>query len=374
MNTFPPAQIGMSLEEVDTPSLIIDLDAFERNLKRLSDTVAGTSVNLTPHAKTHKCPIIALCQIDYGAIRVCCQKVGEAEAMVYGGVRDIFVSNEIVAPSKLERLAALARLANIAVCTDNPMNIENLSDIAQSYDVELSVLVELNVGMNRCGVETGDEVVTLARQISKSPGLRFAGLQAYHGAAQHLPTFKQRKEAIHSSVEKVKHVKNLLEEEGLPCQRIAGAGTGTYRLNYKSGVYTELQPGSYIFMDVEYGMIRGEDGELFHEFENSLFIYSQVMSISSKDHIVVDAGLKAFTTEKGMPIVYGIPDVEFLRASDEHGVIKIKNSSYTFRLGKKIKLIPPHCDPTVNLHNWYVVIRENRVEALWPIIARGPGY
>jgi 3-hydroxy-D-aspartate aldolase len=374
MTTSPAATIGMPLEEIDTPALLLDLDAFERNLKHMADTIAGTSVDLTPHAKSHKCPIIALRQIDYGAVRICCQKVSEAEAMVHGGVRDIFICNEIVGASKLERLAALARHARVAVCADHPANVNALSEVAQRYGVEFSVLVELDVGMNRCGIEGSEATVRLARQISGSGGLRFAGLQAYHGAAQHRPTFEERRQAIQSAVEKVTHTKHLLEGAGLPCERIAGAGTGTYRFELASGVYTELQPGSYVFMDVDYGSIQGEDGELFREFEHSLFIYTQVMSQPNADHVVVDAGMKAFTIEKGMPWVYEIPDVEFIRASDEHGVIKIKNTQRNFQLGEKVKLIPPHCDPTVNLHDWYVVIRENRVEALWPITARGPGY
>ena len=294
--------------------------------------------------------------------------------MVHGGVRDVFICNEIVGASKLERLAALARHARVAVCADHPANVKTLSDVAQRYGVEFPVLVELDVGMNRCGVEGSEAAVELARQISGSTGLRFAGLQAYHGAAQHRPTFEERRGAIQSAVEKVTRTKHLLEGAGLPCERIAGAGTGTYRFELASGGYTELQSGSYILMDVDYGSIQGEDGELFREFEHSLFIYTQVMSQPKADHVVVDAGMKAFTIEKGMPWVYGIPDVEFIRASDEHGVIKIKNPKRTFQLGEKIKLIPPHCDPTVNLHDWYVVIRENRVEALWPITARGPGY
>lgn len=374
MTTSPPAAIGMSLEEVDTPALLLDLDAFERNLKRAASTVAGTSVRLRPHCKSHKCPVIAIKQIDHGAVGVCCQKVSEAEAMVHGGVRDVLICNEIVGSTKLERLAALARQAKVAVCADNSANVKALSDVGRRYGVEIPVLVELNVGMSRCGVEPGNSVVALARQISESAGLRFSGLQAYHGTAQHLPTFEERRQAIQLAVQIVNHTKDLLEQADLPCEIITGAGTGTYRFELASGVYTELQPGSYIFMDVDYGRIQGEDGKPFKEFEHSLFIYSQVMSQPSGDHVVVDAGWKAFTTEKGMPWVYGIQDAEFVRTSDEHGDIKIKNPKRTFQLGEKIKLIPPHCDPTVNLHDWYVVIRENRVEALWPITARGPGY
>ncbi len=374
MTTRPAASIGMSLGEVETPALLLDLDAFERNLKRMADAVAGTAVRVRPHAKSHKCPIIALRQIDCGAVGVCCQKVSEAEAMVNGGVRDVYVCNQIVDVAKIQRLVALARQARIAVAVDHPDNLKALSEAALRFGVELSAFVELNVGMDRCGVEPGEPAVALARQISESGGLRFAGLQAYHGKAQHLLTYEERREAIESAVEKVKLTKGLLEQAGLPCEHITGSGTGTYCLELKSRVFTELQSGSYVFMDVEYGSIRGKDGGPYRDFEYSLFIYAQVMSCPSEDRGVVDAGLKAFTTEKGMPWVNGMPDVKCVGVSDEHSLLRIKNSDRTFKLGDKLKLIPPHCDPTVNLHDWYVGFRENRVEALWPITARGPGY
>jgi 3-hydroxy-D-aspartate aldolase len=289
-------------------------------------------------------------------------------------VRDVYVCNEIVDVAKIQRLAALARQARVAVAVDHPDNVKALSEAALRFGAELSAFVEVNVGMERCGVEPGEPVVALAHQISGSPGLRFSGLQAYHGKAQHLLTYEERGEAIESAVEKVKLSKRFLEQAGLPCEQISGSGTGTYSFELKSRVFTELQPGSYIFMDVEYGSIQGKDGGLYRDFEHSLFIYTQVMSCPSEDRVVVDAGLKAFTGEKGMPWVYGMPDVECVGVSDEHSLLRINGSDRTFKLGDKLKLIPPHCDPTVNLHDWYVGFRENRVEALWPITARGPGY
>ena len=374
MATRPAASIGMSLEEVETPALLIDLNAFDRNLKRMADAVAGTAVRLRPHAKSHKCPVIALRQIEYGAVGVCCQKVSEAEALVNGGVRDVYVCNQIVDVAKIQRLAALARQARVAVAVDHRDNVKTLSEVALRFGAELSVLVEVNVGMDRCGVEPGEPAVAIARQIIESAGLRFTGLQAYHGKAQHLLTYEERREATRSAVEKVELTKGLLEQAGLPCEHITGSGTGTYCFELASGVFTELQAGSYIFMDVEYGSIQGKDGDLYRDFEHSLFIYTQVMSCPSTDRVVVDAGLKAFTTEKGMPWVYGMPGVECLGVSDEHSKLRIKNPNRAFKLGDKLRLIPPHCDPAANLHDWYVGFRENRVEALWPISARGPGY
>jgi 3-hydroxy-D-aspartate aldolase len=294
--------------------------------------------------------------------------------MVNGGVRDVYVCNEIVDVAKIQRLVALARQARVAVAVDHPDNLKALSEAGLRFGVELSALVEVNVGMDRCGVEPGEPAVTLARQISGSAGLRFSGLQAYHGKAQHLPTYEERREAIESAVEKVKMTKGLLEQAGLHCEQITGSGTGTYCFELGSRVFTELQAGSYIFMDVEYGSIQGKDDGPYRDFEHSLFIYAQVMSCPSEDRVVVDAGLKAFTIEKGMPWVYGMPDVECVKVSDEHSILRVNGSTRRFKLGDKLKLIPPHCDPTVNLHDWYVGFRENRVEALWPITARGPGY
>jgi len=249
---IPPADIGMPVEEVDTPALLVDLDAFERNLDRMRASLDGLPVGLRPHAKTHKCPPIALRQIAHGATGVCCQKVGEAEAMVYGGVRDVLVSNEIVGASKVNRLVTLAKQAHVAVCADDLCQIENYAEAASVHNTTLDVFVELNVGADRCGLDPGPAVLKLARRICDTPSLRFAGLQAYHGAAQHMRTPAQRNDAIRSAVLRVAETKTMLEANGISCETITGAGTGTYLLEAASGIYTELQAGSYVFMDVDY--------------------------------------------------------------------------------------------------------------------------
>jgi len=370
----PPADVGMPLEAVDTPALLIELDAFERNLARPAAAIADPRLRLRPHAKTHKCPVIALCQMAHGAAGVCVQKVSEAEAMVYGGVPDILVSNEIVGPAKLARLAALARQARVAVCADDPANVTALNEAALAAGVRLPVLVEVNVGADRCGVEPGEPAVALARQIAGLPGLRFGGLQAYHGSAQHIREFETRREAIGSAVEKVQRTLDSLRRASLPCDVVTGAGTGTYRFEAASGVYTELQVGSYVFMDADYARDLAEDGGPYRDFEHSLFVYTTVMSRPTKDRAVVDAGLKALSVDSGMPVVTGMADVEYARASDEHGTLTLHDPTRALPVGDKIRLIPGHCDPTVNLHDWYVCIRNGRVEAVWPIAARGPGY
>lgn len=373
MMTHPPAEIGMPLEAVDTPALLVDLEAFERNLDRLARAVAGTGVRFRPHAKSHKCPAIALQQMARGAVGVCCQKVGEAEAMVYGGVPDVLVTNEIVGASKIRRLVALARQARIAVCADHPGNIADLSDAAAAFGVRLPVLVEVNTGNDRCGVDPGEPAVTLATQIARAPSLRFAGLHAYHGSAQHVREYARRKEQIEQAADKVRRTIEALRRAGLECENVTGAGTGTFRFEMASGVWTELQAGSYIFLDVDYGKNLKADGTVGTEFEHALFVYATLMSHPTKDRAVLDAGLKALAVDSGLPTIVGMPDVEYVRAADEHGKLLLHDPARMLKLGQKLRLIPGHCDPTVNLNDWYVGYRGDRVEALWPITARGAG-
>jgi D-serine deaminase-like pyridoxal phosphate-dependent protein len=374
MTTRPPAEIGMSLEEVDTPALIVDLDAFERNLRRLADRVEGAGVRLRPHAKTHKCPVIALKQIELGAVGVCCQKVSEAEAMVYGGVKDVLVTNEIVGRQKLRRLMGLAHSARIGVCADDPAQIADLDTAAAEAGITLPVHVEVNMGGNRCGVEPGEPALLLARLIGDAPHLTFAGLQAYHGSAQHLRTWAERQQAIKGAVDKAGLTRDLLGANGIDCDNVTGAGTGTFEFEAGSGVYTELQCGSYIFMDADYGRNLDRDGAPTRSFEPSLFVWATVMSRPAEERAIVDAGLKALGMDSGPPTVWDEPAAVYERASDEHGRLGIGAPTNRLKLGDKVKLVPGHCDPTVNLYDWYVAIRGERVEAVWPITARGAVY
>ena len=366
-----PARVGAPVSEEDTPALVIELDALERNIAHMQAKVAGTKVNLRPHSKTHKSTAIAHLQIAAGAVGVCCQKVSEAEIMVDGGVRDVFVSNEVVGESKVERVAALANRAKVSVCVDDMENLRSLAAAAQRYGAPVHTLVELNVGANRCGVETADEVVALAQAIAKSRPLRFGGIQAYQGSAQHLRGREERRDAIAAAVANVRDTLAALKRAGLACDVVAGAGTGSFEFELASGVYTELQVGSYVFMDADYGRNQDRDGKPVSEFENSLFILTTVMSSPVTQRAVVDAGLKSYSAEKGPPWVHGRDGLEVVGVSDEHGKIKIAPEAARPRVGEQVWLIPGHCDPTVNLHDWYVGVRNGRVEALWPIEARG---
>lgn len=370
----PPASIGAGLDAIDTPALLIDLDAFERNLRRMSDAAVRSKTRLRPHAKTHKSPIIAAQQIALGAVGVCCQKVSEAEIMVRGGVKDVLVSNEIAGANKLRRLAALARDARIGVCVDDIANVAEIASAAEALDVQLSVLVEIDVGSRRCGV-TPEQAVPIALAIAKSNALSFGGLQAYHGRAQHMRTMSERREAIAGAATLTRRALDLLNREGLRCDIVTGAGTGTYALEMASGVYNEIQAGSYIFMDADYSRNRKEDGSAFDAFEHALFVLSTVMSRPDPTRAIVDAGLKSFSIDSGMPVLFGHSDLIYQRPSDEHGVLSSEGGKFPQR-GENILLIPGHCDPTINLHDWYVCVRNlhgqnPRVEDIWPVAARG---
>jgi len=365
-----PAAIGMDLVDVATPALIVDLDAFERNIARMHAFIDAEGIRHRAHAKTHKSADIALYQIERGgACGVCCQKVSEAEALVAGGVRDVLVSNQVVDAKKIERLAAMAKKARVLVCVDDAGNVDDLSAAAMRHGVTIECLVEIDVGAGRCGVRWGAPVVDLARGIDAAPGLRFSGLQAYQGAAQHVHDYEERRAKIDAAIKMVSDTVAMLSEAGLACDIVGGAGTGTYYFEGASGVYNELQCGSYIFMDADYQRVRDRAGDVISEFENSLFIYTAIMSKTKADRAICDAGLKAQSVDSGLPVVFGRDDVEYIKCSDEHGVIADPGNS--LKLNDKLKLVPGHCDPTCNVHDWYVGIRDGKVETLWPVTARG---
>ena len=359
MTQRAPASVGQRLEEVDTPALVLDLDAFENNLNTLNASVQN-KVRVRPHAKTHKCPEVAKRQIALGAVGMCCQKVSEAEAMVDGGVSDVLISNEVVGAPKLARLAELSRRAKIGVCVDNAENVRQLKG-------DLDVYIEIDVGMRRCGVPPGAPAVALAREILKS-GLRFGGLQAYHGRAQHIRSMEERHAVIETAAQHVQHTKRLLKEAGIDCPIVTGAGSGTFMLEVEAGAWDEIQCGSYAFMDVDYA--KNEWAAPLPRFEHALFVLSTVMSRPSAEVAIVDAGLKASSVDSGMPGVWQ-KELRYTHASDEHGWVEGKNPP---ALGEKLLLVPGHCDPTINLYDWYVCVRRGRVEALWAITARGAVY
>jgi D-threonine aldolase len=371
-----PAVAGMPLAQVDTPALVIDLDAFERNLQRMADFAAKAGVRLRAHAKTHKSPVIAAKQIALGAVGMCCQKVSEAEVMVEGGIGDVLVTNEVAGAAKLDRLAGLARRATVGICVDDPASVAELEAAAARAGATLDVLVEIDVGARRCGAPPGAPTARIAELVARSAHLRFAGLQAYHGSAQHVREAGERRALIGRAVELVEETLRALAAAGLDARVVTGAGTGTYENEAASGIYNELQCGSYVFMDADYGRNKRLDGSQFADYEHALFVYATVMSVPAPERAVVDAGLKALAVDSGMPLPWQLPDAVYHRPSDEHGVLDLSGSAARLARGDKVLLVPGHCDPTVNLHDWYVGVRGlgtggARVECVWPVAARG---
>jgi len=368
MSPWNAAKPGDHVAAIDTPALVLDLDAFERNLHRMADAMRGSGVRLRPHAKSHKCPEIARRQVALGAVGICCQKVSEAAVFVDAGIDDILVTNEVVGAAKLQRLAGLAGRARMGVLVDHAEQVTALAEAMQHAGTALDVYVEVDVGGHRCGVAPGADAVRLAQQIASHPPLRFAGLQCYHGPAQHLRTPGQRADAIAMATDAARRTRTAIESSGLAVPRVTGAGTGTFAHERDGGVFDEIQAGSYVFMDRDYGDNERTPSDV--AFEHALFVRTTVMSCPTPQRAVVDAGLKASSVDSGMPVIWQRPELQYLKAADEHGVISTPDGNVV-ALGDTLMLVPGHCDPTVNLYDELVCIRAGTVEAVWPIAARG---
>jgi D-serine deaminase-like pyridoxal phosphate-dependent protein len=362
-----PARAGDPLGTIETPALVVDLDAYERNLDRMAGATNG--LRLRPHAKSHKCSTIAKAQLARGAVGICCQKTDEAAAFVDAGITDVLVTNEVVAPAKIARLAELATRARIGVLVDAVPAVTALSQAAARAHCVIDVYVEVDVGAHRCGVEPGRSALALANAIVRAPGVRFRGLQAYQGAAQHLRESAARSAAIADAASAARRTREMIVGAGIDCELVTGAGTGTWQHERDSGAYDELQPGSYVFVDADYGRNVAAPGEL--RFEQSLYVLAGVVSVPASGRAIVDAGLKAFSFDSGAPLVHGHAGVEYVKASDEHGVLSVSAYAPPLASDERVFLIPGHCDPTVNLYDYLVALRGGVVEGVWPIEARG---
>ena len=363
----PPARVGDAAHLIDTPTLVVDLDRFEHNLQKMQAWADKYGVGLRAHAKAHKCPDVALRQIALGAIGICCQKVTEAVPFVQAGVQDILISNEVVGAPKLALLARLTQHARMAVCVDDIGNLNDISAAMVSADTRIDVLVEVDVGQGRCGVSAPDTVLQLAQRAQDLPGVHFRGLQAYHGTVQHVRSPEERAEICRAVTVKVQAIVDHLAAHGVSCSTVSGAGTGSAQFDAPGGLYTELQAGSYAFMDVDYGTNTWSDAL---QFEVSLNLLTTVMSVATPGRVVLDAGLKSMTVEAGMPKVAGSSDLRVIQVNDEHTIVAVAGGT-TPLLGDKLGLIVPHVDPACNLHDTIVAVRGGKVEHLWPISARG---
>lgn len=369
----PAAAVGDAVDAIDTPALVVDLDAMERNLATMARFAAAHGMRLRPHAKMHKCAAIAKLQIAAGAVGVCVQKVGEAEALADAGIHDIFISNEVVSPTKLARLAALAGRIRLAVAVDSALGAERLATALKAAGTSAEVFVEIDVGHGRGGVAP-TAAASIAHQVV-AHGLRFAGLHAYHGAAQHLRTPEAREAAIRHAVNGVRAAEAGITSAGIACPLVTGAGTGSFVLEAGSGVYGELQPGSYLFLDADYAQNTQSPGA--PRFEHALFVKSQVMSRGAS-HAVVDAGHKSHAVDSGLPRVWQRA-LAFANGGDEHGILTLPPAAPAGtalpELGETVWLVPGHCDPTVNLHDHLIAVRgglaNGVVEAVWRVDGRG---
>jgi D-serine deaminase-like pyridoxal phosphate-dependent protein len=363
--------VGDAVAAVATPALVIDADALERNIAAMAAFAKAHGLRLRPHAKTHKSARIAQLQIAAGAVGVCVQKLSEAEALAAAGIDDLYISNQIVDGAKLDRVAALARRVRLSIAVDSVLGIERLAHALDSAGAALDVFVEVDVGQGRCGVAPG-AAGALARQVVSHAraGLRFAGLQAYHGRAQHLRAATDREAAIRHAATTARSAQVAITAAGIACPLVTGGGTGSFVFEAQSRLWGELQCGSYVFMDRDYA--DNEVAPHAPRFEHTLFVKSQVMSRGAS-HAVVDAGHKSHAIDSGLPAVWG-RDCEFANGGDEHGILRPRRDPLP-ELGDTVWLVPGHCDPTVNLHDRYVVVRgglqQGRVESLWPVDARG---
>jgi 3-hydroxy-D-aspartate aldolase len=368
-----PAAIGMDESEIQTPCLILNLDALERNIRKMGDYAKAHGMRHRVHGKMHKSVDVARLQEDLGgAIGVCCQKPSEAEVFARAGIKDVLVSNQVRDPLKIDRLAQLPKYGGrIIVCVDDVANVSDLSMACQKHGTELHCFVEIDCGAGRCGVNSTEDVVTIAQAIDAAPNLTFTGIQAYQGAMQHMASYDERQAKLDTAIAMVQDAVDGLTAVGLKPEFVSGGGTGSYYFESNSDVYNELQCGSYAFMDADYGRILDKDGKRIDqgEWENALFILTSVMSHTKADKAICDAGLKAQSVDSGLPFIFGRDDVEYVKCSDEHGVIS--DPQGVLKINEKLKLVPGHCDPTCNVHDWYVGVRNGKVETLWPVSARG---
>lgn len=378
--------VGQSVAAIDTPALVVDLDAMQRNLSRMAEFAKKHEMRWRPHAKMHKCSAIARLQVQAGAVGVCVQKTAEAEAMAAGGVTDIYITNEVVAPPKLARVAQLAhRLKSeggqLAIAVDSHVGVSRLATAMNDARREagtaavIDVFVEIDVGQGRCGVAPGRAAVSLVHEIRKHPALRFAGLQAYHGRAQHLRGQQERRDVIAQAARDVTMTRKLIEDEGVKVGLITGAGTGSMVCEAASGVWGELQAGSFLFMDADYA--RNERDPAQPNFEHALFVKTQVMS-AGQEHAVCDAGHKSHAIDSGLPLVHSLDDgheLDYANGGDEHGILRPAPGKRVPEIGRMLWLIPGHCDPTVNLHDHLIAVRggliNGKVDRILRVDARG---
>jgi len=363
--TDPDEYIGMPVEEIDTPALLVDLDALEYNLEKMARHFREANKNLRPHTKSHKTPAIARMQLAAGAFGITCAKLGEAEVMADAGIQDILIANEVVGPRKIQRLMDLAARADIMVAVDSAANLAAVAEAAAARGVRPRVLVEINIGHNRCGVIPGPGVVELARRAAEAPGVRFAGLMGYEGHIIDLEDKETRDQSARECLQRLVDARADVEESGLEVEICSSSGTGDYYIATTCEGVTEVQAGSYALMDAAYA-------KLDLGFKNALTVLTMVTSRPAPEQVITDAGLKSVTPEHGPPPVKDRDDLEVHALSEEHGRLRtLSGPCEDLEVGDLLEFIPGHGCTTVNLHDQLYAVRRGRVEAIWDIAGRG---
>ena len=372
MTTILENYIGLPISEIPTPALMIDLELFEKNLARMRDVCRTRGKLYRPHAKAHKSTTIAKMQLEYGAHGHCAAKLGEAEVLVGAGIQDVLITAPVVGRRKIERLLALNSVAPaIKIVADSAINLQEISFMASAIGTKIKILIDVNVGQDRTGVEGPEGATKLAQVIYNAPGLELAGIQAYGGTNQHIVGFKKRREMELLSLERAVAARRAVEKAGYAVEILSVGGTGTYDIDTEIPEVTEIQPGSYIFMDAHYSSIGGPDTARFEDFGNCLSVYTTIISHPVEGRAISDGGNKALSTDEGPAVPVGLIGAEYRPGGDEYGILDLKDSNRPLNVGDKLEFTPGHCDTTVNLHNDYYVIRKGIVEAIWRIEARG---
>jgi 3-hydroxy-D-aspartate aldolase len=364
---------GLTKANIPTPSLVVDLDAFEANLKKMAEHCRQAKCGFRPHAKTHKCPEIGRRQVAAGALGVCVATVPEAEAMAAAGIGGILLTSPVVDAGKIARVIAIASGGGkIMLSVGHPREAGLLAEAAEAAKVNLDVLVDVDVGDKRTGILPGEPAVELARQIARSKNLQVRGVQAYAGHASHTVGFEARQRVSREAIAKAVETRNQLERAGFDAKILSGGSTGTYNIDSTIDGVTELQVGSYVFMDVDYRRIGGRDGNaVYSDFQPSLTVLATVVSATHAGRVTVDAGTKALdTTTPNIPQAKTWPGLAYTKAGDEFGALTSESGGKLPAIGERLEFIVPHCDPSVNLYDRLYACRGEKVEAIWPVAAR----
>jgi 3-hydroxy-D-aspartate aldolase len=362
------------LRELTTPALVLDLEAFEQNVRAYQHQINLRGLQARPHAKSHKCAEIARRQIAAGAVGVCTASLHEAEALVAQGINNILITSPVIGAGKLDRLMQLLeRGAVVAVVADDPEYTALMAAAAHRSGHVLDVLIDVDLGMGRTGISNIESALQLVDAVCDAKGISYRGIQAYSGRVQHIQEFAERDHVYTGQLRFLSELIAALDKRGLKPATVSGGGTGTLALDCREGILTEHQAGSYIFMDVEYGAVTLRADNADAEFATSLFLHSTVISKNVPGRVTIDAGLKSFATDGPLPRVSaGAPaETTYSFFGDEHGCLTFPTPTHCLPLGSIVELVTPHCDPTINLHDYLHVVRHDTIVDIWQIVGRG---